>query len=42
MRMWSAPRPLPAMPPELGNGVVIVIAQNAPPELLAEAKQHLA
>ncbi|MCC6869418.1 MAG: GTP-binding protein [Burkholderiales bacterium] len=42
LRLFNAPVPLPALPPELGDGVVVVIAQHVSPTLLAEARQRLA
>jgi G3E family GTPase len=41
MRLWSPPSPLSALPAELGDGVVVLIAQDAPDALLDEARRRL-
>jgi len=41
MRLFNAPTPLPALPRELGHGVIVVIAQHAPPALMEEARRRL-
>ena len=42
MRLFSAPVRLASLPVELGAGVVVLIAQNAPAELMEEARRRLA
>jgi G3E family GTPase len=42
LRMFSAPQALPALPRELGDGVVILITQGAAADLLDEARRRLA
>lgn len=42
MHLFSAPAPLGPLPEELGDGVVVLIAQDAPAELMAEARRRLA
>ena len=42
MRLFSAPRALPSLPAELGDGVVVLITQDLPPSVLDEARQRLA
>lgn len=41
MHLFNAPIPLPALPRELGHGVIVVIAQHAAPALLEEARQRI-
>jgi hypothetical protein len=41
MRLFSAPRELPALPDELGNGVIVLITQDVPPAVLDEARRRL-
>ncbi len=41
MHLFSAPAPLGALPAELGDGVVVLIAQEVPSTLLAEARRRL-
>lgn len=41
MRLFSAPAPLVALPPELGFGAIVVIAQHVSPALMAEAQQRI-
>lgn len=41
MQLFAAPVPLASMPPDLGFGVVVVIAQNVAPDVLDEARQRL-
>jgi len=41
MRLFSAPSPLPALPIELGDGVIVLITQDLPPSLLAESRQRI-
>jgi G3E family GTPase len=39
MRLFSAPAPLAAMPAEFGDGIVVVITQDASPALLGEIRR---
>jgi G3E family GTPase len=41
MQLFSAPRELPGLPPELGNGVIVLITQDVAPSLLDEARRRL-
>ncbi len=41
MHLFNAPVPMPALPRELGHGVIVVIAQHAPPALIEEARRRL-
>ena len=41
MQVFSAPQPMTSMPPELGDGVVVVIAQHVAPAVLDEALRRL-
>lgn len=41
MRLFNAPVALPALPKGLGHGVIVVIAQHAPPALMEEARRRL-
>lgn len=41
MHLFNAPVPMPALPRELGHGVIVVIAQHAAPELIEEARRRL-
>lgn len=41
MRLFNAPVPLARWPGELGHGVIVVIAQHAPPALLDEVRRRL-
>ncbi len=41
MQLFSAPRELPGLPPELGNGVIVLITQEVAPSLLDEARRRL-
>lgn len=40
LRLFSAPRTLPSLPVSFGDGVVILITQDAAPNLLAEARRR--
>ncbi|MFO1312506.1 MAG: GTP-binding protein [Burkholderiales bacterium] len=42
MQLFAAPVPLASMPPGLGSGVVVVIAQDVAPGMLDEARRRLA
>ena len=41
MQLFSAPRELPGLPPELGNGVIVLITQDVAPSLMDEARRRL-
>jgi hypothetical protein len=41
MQLFSAPCELPGLPPELGNGVIVLITQDVAPSLLDEARRRL-
>lgn len=41
MHLFNAPVPLPALPRELGHGVIVVIAQHASPALMEEARRRI-
>ena len=41
LRLFSAPVPLPALPPALGEGVVVLITQGVAPDVLAQASERL-
>jgi G3E family GTPase len=42
LRLFSAPQPIVALPPELGDGVVVLITQDVTPDILDEARRRLA
>lgn len=41
MRLFNAPVPLASLPRDLGAGVIVVIAQHAPPALMEEARRRI-
>ena len=41
MHLFNAPVPMPALPRELGHGVIVVIAQHVSPALIEEARQRI-
>ena len=42
MQLFSAPQPVVSMPPEFGDGIIVVIAQDVSPAILEEASRRLA
>jgi hypothetical protein len=41
LRLFSPPQPLPALPDEMGHGVVVLITQNVAAATLGEARRLL-
>ena len=41
MHLFNAPVPMPALPRELGHGVIVVIAQHVSPALIEEARRRI-